>query len=73
VHLCQTAAHLVSHLFETGIRFTRRGSIQLRKARVETHFFSKQVISPYVGLKNRLESGSIVANNLHVYRLKTLE
>jgi hypothetical protein len=73
VYLCQTAAHFVSHLFEPSIRFTGRGSIQLREACVETHFFTKQVIPPHVSLENRIESGGIVANNLHIHRQKILE
>jgi hypothetical protein len=56
-----------------GIYFTGRGGVQLGKMRVETCLLGKEVISPYVGLENRVEGSGIVARNLHIHYLNMLE
>jgi hypothetical protein len=66
MYLRQTATHLVSCLFKTGIYITRRGSIKFRKMHVESRLFSKEMISPNVSFENRVEGCGIVANNLHM-------
>jgi hypothetical protein len=73
VHLRRAHAHLVSCLFEPGIYFTGRGGVQLRKTGFETCPLGKKVISPYVGLENRVEGCGIVARNLHIHYINTLE
>jgi hypothetical protein len=66
VHLRQADTHLVSCLFETGIYFTGRGGVQLRKTGVEMCLLGKEVIS-------RVEGCDIVASNLHIHYINMLE
>jgi hypothetical protein len=73
VHLRQVDTHLASCLFEAGIYFTGRGGVQLGKTGVEACLLGKKVISPYVSLENRVEGCGIVARNLQIHYMNTLE